>query len=56
MKNELTKLYKEYCEFIDDNCDRSDIGYTRKNLVKANLAHFMNWLENGDNAYFSSNY
>lgn len=43
MKNELLKLYKEYCDYVDADNDH----YTDHEYYKGSLELFMEWAEKG---------
>lgn len=43
MREELLKLYKEYCDYIDEDY----LHTTRHEYFKESFGEFMYWLENG---------
>lgn len=49
---ELIDKYKEYCEFLDDNSYRSDIGATQVKFLKGSFRHFITWIRLGSATYF----
>ena len=51
-KEELIILYQEYCDFIEKNNFRVDIGVGREEQVKRDFGCFMGWLEIKDMFYF----
>jgi len=51
MKEEILKLYKEYCDEIDND----DLHFTMHDWFKGDFYHFMFWLENGFISWNKSN-
>jgi len=53
MKEEIIKLYVEYCDYVEDNCEKKFIGITNVSFIQRDFFQFMNWLENGEKTDFN---